>query len=262
MTAIAIFNQKGGVGKTTTSLNLIAALARRELCPLGIDLDSQSHLTLACGIRNVTSSESIYAFYSEGKPLSQLMRELPNGHGAHIIPAHMELFKIDSLYGRNPNITTQLKRGLMEELLPDESVPVIIDCSPMLGVLSLNAVFASQRLLIPVSADYLSMQGVNRLDAALRVLEKPLGKPIQRRIVMTRFDSRRKLSYQIFDQLKEHYGRDLCDTRIFESVSLAESPIYNKDVFSYAPNSQGAKDYNALAEELLACGFFDPECSW
>jgi len=128
--------------------------------------------------------------------------------------------------------------------------------------LSLNAVFASNRLLIPVSADYLSMQGVNRLDAALKVLEKPLGKPIQRRIVMTRFDSRRRLSYQIYDQLHEHYGKDLCDTRIFESVSLAESPVYGKDVFAFLPHSQGAKDYNSLTEELLACGFFDPECSW
>ena len=262
MTAIAVFNQKGGVGKTTTSLNLIAALARREFSPLGIDLDPQAHLTLASGIKGLASNETIYAFYSEGKPLSHLMRELPSGNGAHLIPAHMELFKIDSLYGRNPNITSQLKRGLMDELLPDASVPVIIDCSPMLGVLSLNAVFASNRLLIPVSADYLSMQGVNRLDAALKVLEKPLGKPIQRRIVMTRFDSRRRLSYQIYDQLREHYGKDLCDTRIFESVSLAESPVYGKDVFAYSPHSQGAKDYNSLTEELLACGFFDPECSW
>jgi chromosome partitioning protein len=262
MTAIAIFNQKGGVGKTTTSLNLLAALARREFSPLGIDLDPQAHLTLSCGIKGLASSETIYSFYAEGKPLSHLMRELPSGNGAHIIPAHMELFKIDSLYGRNPNITSQLKRGLTDELLPDASVPVLIDCSPMLGVLSLNAVFASNRLLIPVSADYLSLQGVNRLDAALKVLEKPLGKPIQRRIVMTRFDSRRRLSYQIYDQLAEHYGKDLCDTRIFESVSLAESPVYGKDVFAYAPNSQGAKDYNALTEELLACGFFDPECSW
>ncbi|MCE9632907.1 MAG: ParA family protein [Methylophilales bacterium] len=262
MTTIAVFNQKGGVGKTTTSLNLIAALARREFAPLGIDLDPQAHLTLASGIKGLASSETIYAFYAEGKPLSHLMRELPSGNGAHIIPAHMELFKIDSLYGRNPNITSQLKRGLMDELLPDASVPVIIDCSPMLGVLSLNAVFASNRLLIPVSADYLSMQGVNRLDAALKVLEKPLGKPIQRRIVMTRFDSRRRLSYQIYDQLHEHYGKDLCDTRIFESVSLAESPVYGKDVFSFLPHSQGAKDYNSLTEELLACGFFDPECSW
>ncbi|HEY8085761.1 MAG TPA: ParA family protein [Methylophilaceae bacterium] len=262
MTAIAVFNQKGGVGKTTTSLNLLAALARRDLAPLGIDLDPQAHFTLANGIKGLPSSETIYAYYSDNTPLSHLLREVPSGNGAHLIPAHMELFKIDSLYGRNPNIATQLKRGLNDELLPDASVPVIIDCSPMLGVLSLNAVFASNRLLIPVSADYLSMQGVNRLDAALKVLEKPLGKPIQRRIVMTRFDSRRKLSYQIFDQLHEHYGNDLCDTRIFESVSLAESPVYSKDVFAYAPNSQGAKDYNALTEELLACGFFDPECSW
>jgi len=256
MSVVAVFNQKGGVGKTTTSLNLLAALAQRGKFPLGIDLDPQSHLTLACGIKSLPSSETIYAFYSENKPLSHIMRELPNG--AHILPAHMELFKIDSLYGRNPNITSQLKRGLNQELLPDEMIPVIIDCSPMLGVLSLNAVFAAQRLLIPVSADYLSMQGVNRLDAALKVLEKPLGKRIDRRIVVTRFDSRRRLSYDIFDKLREHYGKDLCETRIAETVSLAESPAHGRDVFTFAPHSQGAKDYNALVEELMADGFFDP----
>ena len=257
MSVVAVFNQKGGVGKTTTSLNLLAALALKGRFPLGIDLDPQAHLTLASGIKALPSSETIYAFYSENKPLSQLMRELPNGE--HIIPAHMELFKIDSLYGRNPNITSQLKRGLTQELLPDEMIPVIIDCSPMLGVLSLNAVFAAQRLLIPVSADYLSMQGVNRLDAALKVLEKPLGKRIQRRIVVTRFDSRRKLSFEIFDKLREHYGKDLCETRIAETVSLAESPAHGKNVFAFAPNGQGARDYQKLADELLSTGFFNPD---
>ena len=140
-------------------------------------------------------------------------------------------------------------------------IPVVIDCSPMLGVLSLNAEFAAQRLLIPVSADYLSLQGVNRLDTALRVLEKPLGKRIERRIVMTRFDSRRKLSYEIFDRLREHYGKDLCETRISETVSLAESPAHGKDIFAYAPHGTGARDYNALAEELLSKGFFNPDPS-
>lgn len=256
MAVIAVFNQKGGVGKTTTALNLLAALARRGRFPLGIDIDPQAHLTLASGLKALPSSETIYAFYSENKPLSQLMRELPNG--AHLIPAHMELFKIDALYGRNPNITSHLKRGLSQELLPDEMIPVLIDCSPMLGVLSLNAVFAAQRLLIPVSADYLSLQGVNRLDTALRVLEKPLGKRIERRIVLTRFDSRRRLSYDIYDKLREHYGKDLCETRIAETVSLAESPVHGRDVFAFSPHSQGAKDYDALVEELLASGFFNP----
>lgn len=257
MAVIAVFNQKGGVGKTTTTLNLMAALVRRGKLPLGIDLDPQSHLTLASGLRDLASQETIYAFYSEHTPLAQLMRELPSG--AHLVPAHMELFKIDSLYGRNPNITTALKRGLAQELLLDEAIPVLIDCSPMLGVLSLNAVFAARRLLIPVSADYLSLQGVNRLDTALRVLEKPLGRRIERRIVMTRFDSRRRLSYEIYDKLRELYGKDLCETRVAESVSLAESPRYGTDVFSHARASQGARDYHALAEELLACGFFDPD---
>lgn len=181
-------------------------------------------------MRGLASGDTIYSFYSEQKPLAHIMRELPTG--AHLIPAHMELFKIDSLYGRNPNITSALKNGLTQELLPDE--------------------------MIPVSADCLSLQGVNRLDAVLKVLEKPLGKRIERRIVITRFDSRRRLSYEIFDKLREHYGKDLCETRISETASLAESPAHVKDVFSFAPHGQGARDYNALADELIGSGFFDP----
>ena len=105
------------------------------------------------------------------------------------------------------------------------------------------------------AADYLSMQGVERLDAALKVLEKGLKRNIKRKVVVTRFDSRRKFSHHICEQLKVRYGEDLCDTRIAENVSLAESPEHGKSVFAYAPHSQGAKDYFALAAELLEKGF-------
>lgn len=255
MAVVAVFNQKGGVGKTTTTLNLLAALVRRGNHPLGIDLDPQAHLTLASGLKSLTSDETVYAFYQQQKPLSQLLRECAGG--MYLIPAHMELFKIDSLYGRNPNITSVLKSGLAQEGLAEGGAPVLIDCSPMLGVLSLNAVFAARRLLIPVSADYLSLQGVNRLDAALSVLEKPLGKRVERRIVLTRFDARRRLSFEIQDKLRAHYGQDLCETRISETVTLAECPLHGRDIFSHAPNSQGSRDYHALAEELTGSGFFN-----
>ena len=134
--------------------------------------------------------------------------------------------------------------------------PILIDCCPMLGVLTLNALLASDRVLIPVSADYLSLQGVHRLDSALNVLETRLKRKIERRILVTRFDSRRKLSFEIYEKLKERFGDIVCNTRISETVGLATSPMHGQDIFQYAPRSPGAADYQALTEELWNSGFF------
>lgn len=254
MSVVAVFNQKGGVGKTTTTLNLAAGLARLQKNPLAIDLDPQAHLTLALGVRPASGADSVTAFFRGEKRLAELAFGL--AEGLSLIPAHMELSKVDALFGKSTSITTRLKQGLREEAALLET-PILIDCCPMLGVLSLNAVIAADRVLIPVSADFLSMQGVHRLDAALRALEGPLQRTIERKVVLTRFDARRKLSFEIYDKLQSHFGKDLCETRISENVSLAESPVHGKDVFAFAPRSPGARDYAALTRELVESGFFD-----
>ena len=134
--------------------------------------------------------------------------------------------------------------------------PVLLDCSPALGMLSLNALTAADRVLLPVSADYLSVEGAHRLNATLDVLEQRLDKRFQRRIVVTRFDARRRLSYDIFDILVTRFGDQVCETAIAETVTLAESPMHGKDIFSHAGASQGAADYMALTEELRTGNFF------
>lgn len=253
MTVVAVFNQKGGVGKTTTCLNVTAALDILDKFPIAVDMDPQAHLTLSSGIKSVPPDTGIVAFFKHKTPLDRLLCTTPRGW--QIIPSSLELSKIDALYGSDAKVASFLRQGLREELALS-GAPVMIDCCPTLGVLTLNALLACDRVLIPVSADFLSLQGVHRLDSALNVLEKKLQRKLERRIVITRFDSRRKLSYDIYGKLRERYGALVCNTRIGENIELAISPMHNVDVFSFAPHSPGAADYMALTKELLGSGFF------
>jgi chromosome partitioning protein len=254
MAKIAVFNQKGGVGKTTTSLNLTAALARRGFNPLSIDLDPQAHLSYVCGAAVERSDDSVFGFYQLSKPLTQLIR--PAAGGWLAISAHVELSKVDTHYGKGANVLNRLNLGIVRENLNTDR-PIVIDCCPVLGVLSLSAIFASDRVLIPVSADYLALKGVQQCEKTLQALEHVLKKRVARRYLITRFDTRRKLSHQIAEALQARFGADICSTRIAENVALAESPSVRKDVFAHAPDSKGAKDYDALVDELLASGFIE-----
>ena len=251
---LTVFNQKGGVGKTTTVLNLGAAMARRGLVPLLVDLDAQSHLSSILG-PVASSAESLFAYFNAGKPLREVVQ--PLRFGGELIPAHSELIKVDSLFGKGPDILGKLKKGL--DTGWDGTRPVLIDCCPMLGVLSLSGIFASERVLIPISTDYLALRGALALDNTLRALEHVLKHRVERRYLLTRFDARRRMSHDIAAQLSTRFGAEVCETRITESVGIAESPAHGKDVFAHAPNSRGAQDYEALLQELLATGFLEAE---
>jgi chromosome partitioning protein len=254
MAKVVIFNQKGGVGKTTTTLSLAALLARRGRQPLVIDLDPQAHMSAISGAFVKDGRESLYAFYDESRQLAELIR--PCNAGWTIIPSHLDLSKVDTQFGKGPQALNRLNAGILRENLNTHR-PILMDACPMLGVLSLNGIFACDRVLVPISADYLAIKGALQVDRTLRALERVLKAPPMRRYVITRFDSRRKMSVDIEQQLRERFGAELCETRITENVSIAESPAQNCDVFTHAPTSRGARDYTALLDELEATGFLN-----
>jgi chromosome partitioning protein len=252
MTVIAVFNAKGGVGKTTTSLNLLAGIAQRKQRPLGIDLDPQAHLSSIFGIRPRLADDSVYSFFIRQRPLADVSQITESG--VILCPGHLELTKLDTLLGKGVNVITRLRGALKASDIDPGSV--VIDCCPLLGILSLNAIFACDLIVIPVSADYLALQGAQQVERSLNALEPVFKRRLPRRYLLTRFDARRKMSSEVADLMAMAFRPDeICTTRIAENVSLAESPARQLDVFRHAPQSRGARDYLQLVEELAGAGF-------
>ena len=251
MAIVAVFNQKGGVGKTTTALNLLAAFGQAKQRPLAVDLDAQCHLTHVFGIYPANADESVYSFFVRQRPLDEVAQITKSG--AILCPAHLELAKLDALLGKGVNVVTRLRHALHAPgAVPG---PVVIDCCPLLNVLSLNAVFAADLLLVPVAADFLSLKGAEQVERALNALEPVFKRRLPRRYVLTRYDVRRRMSAAVVERMGAMLRADeICTTRIRENVRLAESPAVGLDIFRHAPGSRGAHDYAALYEELLGAG--------
>lgn len=254
MAVIAVFNQKGGVGKTTTALNLLAGIAQRGQRPLGIDFDAQAHLSQVFGAQPRLADDSVYGFFVRQRPLADLA--VITRSGVMLCPAHLELAKLDSLLGKGTNVITRLRSAMHGP--PRQTMPVVIDCGPLLNVLSLNAIFAADIVIVPVSADFLALQGAQAVERALNALEPVFRRRLPRRYLLTRFDARRKMSGEIAERMLETLRPDeICATRIRENVKLAESPAISLDVFRHAPQSHGARDYAELLDELVGAGLLN-----
>ncbi|MBV1775243.1 ParA family protein [Burkholderiaceae bacterium DAT-1] len=251
MTVIAVFNQKGGVGKTTTSANLASAMARNGYDPLAIDLDPQAHLTAMSGL-TLKSKQTIVSHFQDGASLTDLVHRLPNG--VNLIASHMELAKVDMMLGNNRRDLRRLRKAMQDEMLSGSGTPIIIDCCPMLGVLSLSALIAADAVLVPVTAEYLAMNGAHQLDQTLSGLTS-MGLYRPRKVFVNRYQRGHPTSERVANELSKRYGKDFCKTRVFESMSVLEGVGHNQDVFSYAPDSEGAEDFSYLLDELIESRF-------
>lgn len=248
MLKIAIFNSKADVGATTTTLNLAAAWQRQHKSVLLIDMDPQARLTETYKHIGLDTQKHLFRFYESSIPLADLIQPLRNA--LPLIAANKELMKLDSQFGRGPATLKRLSEGLAKLHPTHDEYTVLMDCFSGIGVISLSAFFASDLVVVPVSADYLSIHSAVKVDKALNALEPVLKRRIQRRYLLTRADKRKEMTAEVEQEMRRLFGNEVLLTKISEHATLAECARMGQHVFEYDAASAGARDYMTLYFEL------------
>jgi chromosome partitioning protein len=250
---IAIANHKGGVGKTTTTINLGTALAKLKKGILLIDLDPGAHATYGLGILAHRRDKTVYELLKGRASLDEVKVEITlEKETLDLVPAALELSEAEVELSGLPGREFLLKEALRNIHNYDY---VFIDCPPSLGVLTLNALVAAQEVFIPLQTEYLAMQGLSKLLETIRVVKNRLNRKLEITGVLgTRYDKRKILNREVMGKMKEFFGDKVFSVPIRENISLAESPSHGLTIFEYYPGSYGAEDYMALAKEVLSRG--------
>ncbi len=251
MKIVAIANQKGGVGKTTTAVNLGAALAESGKRILIVDLDPQANATSSFGLQGVEDVSLYEPLLGEASITEKILPT--RREGLFIVPAHLDMAGAEVEIARMPNHLTRLAETL-KPLHTDQTFDfVFLDCPPSLGILMSNALAAADELLTPIQCEYFALEGLVKI---VRLIEQVLDSGANERlelggIVMTMFDARTNLSQQVVADVRKHFGERVYDTVIPRSVRLSEAPSFGKSILEYASSGPAAQSYRALAREFM-----------
>lgn len=246
-----IANQKGGVGKTTTSVNLAAALAQFGLHVLVIDLDPQGNASTALGVDHQQGVKGTYEVLMDGEPIARHVQPSPEVENLWVLPATIDLAGAEiglvNLSGRETRLLRALQRLTSRHRLDY----IFIDCPPSLGLLTLNALVAANEILIPIQCEYYALEGVSQLMRTIDIVKGDLNDHLQlSTVLLTMFDGRTRLSSQVASEVRKYFPRETLETAIPRSVRVSEAPSFGQTVITYQPLSAGAHAYLAAAEEI------------
>ncbi len=247
---IALANQKGGVGKTTTSMNLAASLATLEQKVLLLDADPQANASSGLGVNPSEIDCSIYNCIIDGADVREAIYTT-DIEGLDIIPSHIDLVGAEiemlNLPGREKVLDKMLT--LLKETEYDY---ILIDCSPSLGLITVNALTAADSVIIPVQCEYFALEGISKLLNTIKIIKSKLNPKLEiEGFLLTMYDSRLRLANQIYDEVKRHFQELVFDTVIQRNVKLGEAPSHGLPVILYDADSTGAKNHLALAHEII-----------
>ncbi|MFZ7087120.1 ParA family protein [Curtobacterium sp. RRHDQ10] len=254
---LTVSNQKGGVGKTTTTVNLAAALARGGAKVLVIDLDPQGNASTALGVDHRAEVSSVYDVIVDEARIEDSVQQSPESENLWCIPATIHLagaeIELVSLVAREQRLRTAL-----DEYLASMDQPyhyVFIDCPPSLGLLTINAFVAAREVLIPIQCEYYALEGLSQLLRNIELIERHLNPALRvSTILLTMYDGRTNLANQVAAEVREHFGDQVLKTLIPRSVRISEAPSYGQSVVSYDTNSTGSLSYLEAAAEIAERG--------
>ena len=257
---VTVANQKGGVGKTTTTVNVAGALAQAGSSVLVIDLDPQGNASTALGIEHHAEVPSVYDVLVDGRPVAEVVQTCPDIPGLTCVPATIDLagaeIELVSLVARETRLKKAVSRYIEELAAAGEPVDyVFIDCPPSLGLLTVNAFVAASEVFIPIQCEYYALEGLSQLLKNIELIRSHLNPGLHvSTILLTMYDGRTRLSAQVADEVREHFPDQTLSASVPRSVRISEAPSHGQTVMTYDPNSSGALSYLEAAVELAERG--------